>query len=213
MVGNEYRLVILMGAFTILGSLLVETRSLNSFWNHSPHPQTATTRTSTKKMDHCAAAEPAISNNYNRIFSIPIELNSTIATDVPRIWHDSDQQAICVALQDARCPRPALLGRLSGPALALLEWKHHPVDYNNDDDNVLCGSYKDQWLDAGTYFVEIIVLFCNDFGPNSHVRTENESAWLSYNFQPDCMEDPTNNRITGTNAFVKIEQSYITYIV
>jgi len=148
-------------------------------------------------------ADPA---HTSRRIPIPSNSNSTIVSDIKDIWHAPEKLAICVSIKsDARCPHPALLGRLSGPALALLEWTEEESE--NNGTFIHCGSYKEQWLEVGTYFLDIIVLFCNDFGIDALRREQNESAWLSYNFEKDCMEDPNFNRITGAKSYVMIEKN------
>jgi hypothetical protein len=138
--------------------------------------------------------------------AISINSNSTIASDIAEIWHDPNDGAVCVHLKhDARCPYPAFRGRLSGPALAMLEWNEKD-DYNRNG-TVYCGYYKDGWLLPGKYFLDVIVLFCSDFGVDA-LRRQNESEWLSYNFKSDCMEAPTSNRITGAESYVSVEQLY-----
>lgn len=134
---------------------------------------------------------------------LPIEKNSTIASDIIKIWHDMSSKAICVALnQDARCPNPALRGRLSGPSLAILEWKKRkpPTSATEGTETVLCGSYGHNWLDAGEYFVEIIIMYCNDFGVNAPQRTNNITAWMEADPGLHCVEDVRNNRITSKDA-------------
>mmetsp|Transcript_24146 Transcript_24146/g.59109 ORF Transcript_24146/g.59109 Transcript_24146/m.59109 type:complete len:529 (+) Transcript_24146:124-1710(+) len=136
------------------------------------------------------------------LHELPINENSTIASDIDKIWHD--QQAICVRLKEnARCKHPALLGRLSGPALAILEWSERPSDDDTTGTTtVLCGDYSNQWLDAGYYFVEIIVLYCEDFGVtsllNHHDRgVQDQNAWLEADHTSKCVEDARYNRITS----------------
>ena len=109
---------------------------------------------------------------------LPIDENSTIASDIDKIWHEPETKEVCVQLkQDARCPHPALVGRLSGPALAILEWNERP----SDQGTVLCGAYDHYWLDAGYYFVEILITHCKDFGVNALKRNGNKTAWLEAN--------------------------------
>ena len=120
---------------------------------------------------------------------LPINPNSTIASGIRDIWHIPSEQTICIETQtNASCPRPAFIGRLAGQSIAMLDWKKQ-----NDERfglSMRCGSYHDRWLSSGTYFLDIIVLFCEDFGVNSLSKAKNESDWLSFDFKNTCMEDP-----------------------
>ncbi|KAL3926917.1 MAG: hypothetical protein SGBAC_013288 [Bacillariaceae sp.] len=133
------------------------------------------------------------------LHELPIDEKSTIASDIDKIWHDMATKSICVGLKnDSRCPHPALLGRLSGPALALLDWSERPSTSDSDGGTLLCGDYSSQWLDAGYYFVEIIVLFCEDFGVTSlQQRAQDQDAWLDADRTSKCVEDARYNRITS----------------
>eukprot|EP00526_Cylindrotheca_closterium_P009839 CAMPEP_0113638190 /NCGR_PEP_ID=MMETSP0017_2-20120614/19997_1 /TAXON_ID=2856 /ORGANISM="Cylindrotheca closterium" /LENGTH=417 /DNA_ID=CAMNT_0000549267 /DNA_START=502 /DNA_END=1751 /DNA_ORIENTATION=+ /assembly_acc=CAM_ASM_000147 len=131
----------------------------------------------------------------NVLPTIPRNENSTIATDIIRIWHDPHGRSVCVHLKEhARCPHPSLLGRLSGPALAILDWKE--METTSTTGTVLCGNYGNKWLDAGEYFVEIIILYCEDFGVGALGRM-NKTEWLEAGFATRCVEDAMNNRITS----------------
>mmetsp|Transcript_17409 Transcript_17409/g.42659 ORF Transcript_17409/g.42659 Transcript_17409/m.42659 type:complete len:472 (+) Transcript_17409:394-1809(+) len=133
----------------------------------------------------------------NTLSTIPRNENSTISTDINRVWHDPQSRSVCVHLkEDARCPHPALLGRLSGPALAILDWKEMEAK-DTTAGTVLCGDYSKKWLDAGEYFVEIIVLYCEEFGVGAMERMSNETAWLGAESATRCVEDIRNNRITS----------------
>lgn len=137
---------------------------------------------------------------------LPMNPNSTIASDIQGIWHLPSEKAVCIELQNnASCPHPAFIGRLAGHSLAMLDWKGQ-----NDDKfgaSTRCGSYQDRWLSAGTYFLDLMVLFCEDFGANSLKKAQNESEWLSFNFKNTCMEDPNRNRITGEDTYILIEEN------
>lgn len=147
------------------------------------------------------ATKPAAVFYHQDYHELPMDKNSTIASDIGKIWHDPDSMTICVSLkQTARCPHPALLGRLSGPALAILEWKEvrlFPIVDSDDIGTVLCGGYGHYWLDPGDYFVEIIILHCKDFGVSALQRTNNLTAWMEANHKYDCVEDANHNRITS----------------
>eukprot|EP00980_Cylindrotheca_fusiformis_P022405 scaffold9278_cov170-Cylindrotheca_fusiformis.AAC.6 len=138
----------------------------------------------------------------HRIQRLPINPNSTMAADILDIRHDPNEGAICIHLSPtAQCPYPTWQGRLSGPSLAILEWQ---VQKEQEKEGVVhCGSYNEAWLPAGEYFVEVIVLYCNDFGVGALERTK-ESDWLSYKFEKKCVQDPTSFRISKNNAKIDI---------
>lgn len=79
----------------------------------------------------------------------------------------------------------------------------------------LCGSYQSAWLIPGQqqlqrqrYFVEILVLFCHNFGVETLARNKkNISTWLSFDFQNVCMENQRKNRVTLDGAYITIERS------
>ncbi|KAL3926659.1 MAG: hypothetical protein SGBAC_013386 [Bacillariaceae sp.] len=143
-------------------------------------------------------------SGWGRKRMFPHNPNSTLASEIKALWNFPSKQTICIELENnARCPNPAFLGRLSGPSLAMLDWSREKDQMNGEW--LHCGSYEDQWLSAGTYFVEVIILFCKDFGINSQRINVNESAWLSFDFKDRCMEDPNHNRITGSDSYIVME--------
>lgn len=142
---------------------------------------------------------------------IPINPNSTMASDIIKIWHDPNIAAICIRLdENAQCPYPTFQGRLSGPSLAILEnWESIEITDKGSLSaaTVHCGSYKDSWMIPDeNYFVEVVALYCNDFGVAALKRRNNshQSEWLSYNFKQDCVEDPDSSRITESFASIPI---------
>mmetsp|Transcript_17412 Transcript_17412/g.42676 ORF Transcript_17412/g.42676 Transcript_17412/m.42676 type:complete len:565 (+) Transcript_17412:74-1768(+) len=163
-----------------------------------PTNETSTIVTDILPKEALETSEPInITVKENTVPTIPRNENSTIATDIIRIWHDPDSRSVCVHLkEDARCPYPALLGRLSGPALAILDWKEMEAKAGTAG-TVVCGDYSNKWLDAGEYFVEIIVLYCEDFGVGAIQRINNETAWLGAGLATRCVEDVMSNRITS----------------
>lgn len=137
--------------------------------------------------------------------SIPVETNSTLSKDISRIWHEPGRRRVCVEMKKgARCPHPALLGRLSGPSLSLLEWTDENL---HSSGNVLCGSYGDRWIDTGNYFIEIIALYCDDFGVSKLERREDVTGWFNLDLTTKCVENAENNRITGIQSMIHIPKS------
>ncbi|CAJ1951932.1 unnamed protein product [Cylindrotheca closterium] len=168
-----------------------------------PDPISNNTTTLKEESTLPPASSPDPISNNNTTFKeenalpgdIPRNEKSTIATDITRIWHNSQSGSVCVHLkEDARCPHPALVGRLSGPALAILDWKEMQTTTDTPPGTVLCGDYSNKWLDAGEYFLEIIVLLCEDYGVGAFGRIS-DAAW--FNTTVSCVEDAMHNRITS----------------
>lgn len=152
------------------------------------------------------------------IDAVDINPNSTVFSDVLAILHNHNRAEVCVHFkQGSRCPHPSLVGRLSGKTVAMLKWSqsnfqtvfHKGVNIT-DSSTTYCGSYADEWLTVGTYFLEIIIINCNGFGvttldrilsnPN-HTMTEIQE-WHSFDFTYECVEDPTKHRLTGDATFL-----------
>jgi hypothetical protein len=151
----------------------------------------------------------------------PIEINpeSTVSSDISSIWHNEDHSDICMQLNEgARCPRPSLVGRLSGEAIAILEWRvaHNPT-LEIQTGTVYCGSYEKYWLDPGIYFIEVIIIHCHGFGiqaldtimSNPDHTVEDLRKWRAYDFTHECVEDPARNRLTGNTSFLLIKSMHL----
>lgn len=122
--------------------------------------------------------------------TVPLNLAGTMAIDIISIDHFPEEATIIVTLKpDGRCPNPYLLGRLSGPALVVLEWSS-PLSAN---DNSKFGSYHVPI--SGQYFVEIIAVTCLDFSHD-----------LAFDFQSTCVEDVMNHRLTAYNSKIRIDK-------
>ena len=143
---------------------------------------------------------------YHEEKNIGINSNSTIAKDLSAVWHDIDQHSVCVRLREgSRCPHPSLVGRLSGPMLAMLEWSEL-LSHDNSKTTVYCGSYKNSWLLPGVYFLEVIIIHCNGFGVTAFKQNNNNETMLKFDFVHECLEDPDNNHVTDTSAFISIRK-------
>uniref|UniRef100_A0A7S2LT61 Uncharacterized protein n=1 Tax=Leptocylindrus danicus TaxID=163516 RepID=A0A7S2LT61_9STRA len=112
---------------------------------------------------------------------IPINNDSTIAKDIEYIQYDKKNSKITVLLkQQRRCVTPYLVGRLSGPTLAKVQWEQH--------ENAVVGHFH--LFEPGVYFVEIIVINCDAELTNN------------MNFEEICLEDPKRHRITEKNSTI-----------
>lgn len=138
-------------------------------------------------------------NQYGTMVDIDLDKESTLYDDIEFIRHIPENREIHVRLkQKRRCQRPKLKGRLSGPYLAIIEWDHNSIFHNStvlttpggeNQNDILVGRYHVP--EPGTFFLEIIVLFCENF-----------SYWS--NFTNQCMENPEQNRLTEYHARVEV---------
>jgi hypothetical protein len=127
---------------------------------------------------------------------IAIDHDSTLGNDVAEIIHYRRNATVVVTMhQNASCRHPVLRGRLSGPALAILEWERHTVQNRPTQ---LMGRYDHHILPTPAttgrmlcYYVEIIALLCEEWDYDT-------------NFQPVCLEDPERHRVTARNASIMV---------
>ncbi|CAB9497858.1 expressed unknown protein [Seminavis robusta] len=143
--------------------------------------------------------------------------DGSMASDISSMYHLPDQSRVVVELRsDARCPRPYLVGRLSGPALVRLAWTWSSG--NGKSGSVMTGTYDVP--DNGEYFLEILVVHCNDFSygvrsaledrdnlKSPTLKVTGEPNPLTFNFQPVCTEDPFKGRLTSKTASILIAQN------
>jgi hypothetical protein len=120
-----------------------------------------------------------------------IDYNSTLGKDVAEIIHYRRNATVVVTMHhNASCRHPVLRGRLSGPALTILEWERHTVQNRTTR---LMGRYDHHLLPTGMLlcYVEIIALLCEEWDYDT-------------NFQPICLEDPERHRVTVRNASITV---------
>ena len=128
---------------------------------------------------------------------IAIDPGSTISDDIVSITHDPLRSAITVELKNTRCPFPVLRGRLSGPALAMLEWNNMDAERPHTVKAPSTASQLEGYYRApvvGTYFLEILVIQCSDW-KNSD------------DFTNICLEDPLHNRITKRGVSIRVNHT------
>jgi hypothetical protein len=145
--------------------------------------------------------------------------NATIASDIASIYHFPDQSTIVVDFHArARCPRPYLMGRISGPALIALQWKwSRESSADNISATTMYGIYSTPVI--GKYFLEIMVVHCNNFAHGIKTALEDADITaidilnatgqhnpLTFDFKPVCVEDPLNGRITDKAAMITVEK-------
>jgi hypothetical protein len=151
-----------------------------------PSPRISTSNTTTTQQEKVAIEMIDVEGK-----EINIDESSTMAQDIVRIWHDASMSSVKLELkQNANCSNPYLRGRLSGPSLSILEWEK-PTQTNNGT-TLVTGRYHS--MINGTHFLEIIVLFCNDFEFNT-------------DFTKICLEDTRRHRLTALNSTIDIPSS------
>ena len=110
---------------------------------------------------------------------------STLADEVASIEHDAERREVRVRFKMARCTKPVLRGRLSGPALAILTWSM--------TGDVARGAYE-ALPKSGTYYLEIVALFCNEL----------DRAMSSIRVANSCVENVHRHRLTAKDVRIDI---------
>ena len=197
---REYRYSpwILIVGISILQLCRSGTNNLKPLARYSFPKPSATTISISARLQNTTADSIAIP------LSLPITNSSDIISstygpsllsyEISRVLHIPSQSKIVIEFNQSKearkCLNPYVMGRLSGPYIALIEWE------TNDDDtdtirivDQVIGYYRVP--ESGRYFLEIIGILCND---------------LTYdtNYQRVCLEDPTRHRITHPKAFIGV---------
>lgn len=123
-------------------------------------------------------------NNRRAVAAVELPRNphATLDSDVVSIHYIPHESRLLVALKvGAQCPRPYLIGRLSGPALVKLDWSWLSLDSSSSDSssywnetiaaiqktsNVTANTIMEGTFQApiaGEYFLEINALYCDNF--------------------------------------------------
>jgi hypothetical protein len=115
---------------------------------------------------------------------------STIASDVLGGWHNPKEETIIIEFnRTGRCPKPVLRGRLSGPALGMVEWKYLS---GNKAVTTVQGKYQVPF--SGTYYLEIIAILCTGWNRTTDMKDI-------------CLEDPLHHRVTELNTSIQVSQA------
>jgi len=140
------------------------------------------------------ALDTNLDQKTKQLSFLEVNPNSTVAEDIVRIVHDPHQRQIHIhlKLESRYCKRPQLVGRLSGPSVTKLSWENELriKQFQGEEVEVLTGTYRVPR--AGKYFLEIIVIFCE------------ELPFETYNGKV-CIENPGVNRLTGEGVFIEGE--------
>ena len=173
----------LLSAVLIIGALLVRIFILEGPARYAQWLQVPTD--SSDVYDPPIQDEPQFILPRPKASFLAINPTCTIAQDLASIEHVPEESLIVVTTKPGgKCKTPYLRGRLSGPALVLLDWSFK--------ENRILGHYHVPL--SGLYFVEIIVIMCQDFSMNR-----------GYDFEQICVEDPLRHRLAKSNAKVAIE--------
>lgn len=187
--------------------------------------------TAERRLQQYKQREKLSGSNSSDIQPIPVDPSSTLAKDILSIHHDVTEpqtpRVVVTIRPGARCPRPYLVGRLSGSYLAKLNWTWNATDRSNlvgsglglshikkkgttttpaiTTTTTMEGSYKVP--EGGAYFLEIIAVFCEDFFAKKDEATNSESLsnskqGLAFNFTDTCLEDLLHHRITTKGASI-----------
>ena len=143
------------------------------------------------------------------VYSVNLNLNpnATIADDVKTITHDSIERQVVIELKTTRrCDNPYFIVRLSGKSLYILDLIKH------EHDDLEARSLEQTYLprkntyyfsypplqDSGTYYIEVMVVFCKLFKPDRYIEGCIENPQLGrnivnslYNFKHDASIDQT----------------------
>ena len=132
--------------------------------------------------------------------------NSSLKSDVLSIVHHPQEAAISVQFKEtAICRHPYLRGRLSGPALVVIdEWR-----YQNPANGagMLTGTYRAPY--PGSYFLEIITIFCDDFLRSpAHITPDNSTLWENgVDFSRVCTEPSSQRQFTSSNTVIDVTKA------
>ncbi|CAB9503799.1 expressed unknown protein [Seminavis robusta] len=158
----------------------------------------------------------------DKVGGIQIELdsNATLFKDLISIQHFPQSAQIVVELRNgAKCPRPYLMARLSGPALILLQNWTWSDNQKTGPGTTMAATY--QTPIGGEYFLEVAALFCHDafydmVDLNNIAKLPRNQDWLkddnktadgmanvlAINFTGTCMENPFRRRLTAPKASI-----------
>jgi hypothetical protein len=154
------------------------TRATIGINRDSPPPPPAPMSTSQEEQEQAAIlplAEPSIRLMGNDTY---------IRDSIERILHYPQRASIQIQLfPNCSCCNPYLIGRLSGPHLAMIKWQ------TPRPDGILTGTYDVP--KEGRYFVEILGMICQSFK-------------LEDTYDETCLEEPDTGRLTAESAYIDV---------
>jgi hypothetical protein len=142
---------------------------------------------------------------------VPLNANCTFHTSLGSVTHDTNAREIIINMHTRRrCENPTFHVRLSGTALYLLTLVKHDYDplVHRDTNSFIKRRINNYYFsypelqDAGTYFLEILILFCGGFDPVNFENVCIEEHWHDRNVvnQPYSFE---YSRSKATNTAAK----------
>ncbi len=169
--------------------------------------------------------------------------NSTLQSDIVHITHDPNEASITVHLKKLsnnistfterkfksesesqsetvrKCLNPIIRGRLSGPALSMIQWTPHYANntlvdadadadantFTNTNTNTNTNTITDTLVvekivgrynvpSSGRYYVEVIGIMCNH---RFHIKGDD--------FRESCLVQPSHHRLTADGAYIDID--------
>lgn len=189
-----------------------------------------TTNTTNSNDSVAALSGNDIDNNENidhdheagvlQLESIYVHPNASLRSDIISIEHHPRDASITVRIkQGSRCPRPFLRGRLSGPALvAMKDWRYFKDNKNNATEVV--GTYVLPTTFAGHYFLELVVVYCENFllAANNAGEHSNNYTYArvlppsnnTYDFSQTCTENAEQRQLTSPNSIITVTKTITT---
>lgn len=117
---------------------------------------------------------------------IPINPQCQLSSDIVTIKHDTASRLLDIVYHpERRCSNPSLILRLSGPSLYKLDYVEMVTDTQR---------YQyPPMLDPGTYFLEAVVIFCQEYDAD---RLETQCL-ESFHFEHNLITLPYNFTVDG----------------
>mmetsp|Transcript_18641 Transcript_18641/g.27948 ORF Transcript_18641/g.27948 Transcript_18641/m.27948 type:complete len:593 (-) Transcript_18641:548-2326(-) len=156
-----------------------------------------------------------IGENENTVDIATIEVemssnNSTLQSDIIQIVHNPNEKSITISYKNLlstmnannetttarQCLNPIIRGRLSGPALSIIQWTPY---YANTTNKKELGPVVDKMFGRysvplpGKYYIEIIGIMCNH---RFHIPNDD--------FRNQCLIHPSHHRLTADGAYIDV---------
>jgi hypothetical protein len=185
-------------AFDEIATSTINTSSLNTVVNTRKDDIATTSRHTvddpgtTKNNDIQQLPPPSPSRQQQEQIVLMAERSDGLASNetyirdsIERIFHSPQHASIQIQLSanSSSCQNPYLIGRLSGPHLAMIKWQPPRPD------GIITGTYHVP--KAGRYFVEILGLLC-------------QTLKFEDDFKDTCLERPETGRLTAESAYIDV---------
>lgn len=152
------------------------------------------------KVKHVTTATTSWKIVENFPQQVCVHPNASIVDDVLGIEHHAEESTIVIRLKaNGRCPTPYIRGRLSGPALVMLEnWQYHYQQNKNVNEDIFMKATYRAPLE-GMYFLELVTVYCYNFLLNATNVWENDYAFASA-----CTEPAVHRRLTADDTTIQV---------